>query len=193
MLLAISLHFLPPLHLLTPSGFFNGMLGVSEPVASNFYTLFHLIPLTLFVSRNLTLIYIPLSGFLDSLLCDLIAPTPGLVFFSTDATPASGSIIIFVRQGLSFSELSTIFLSSLDSYSDYVGVNISTTTPRCHFLMCTPLIFALLRRMVEPTPFLSPFFPFSEISLFWGTVTTIIPSGTQKVLLTTVGRKYSTR
>ena len=45
--------------------------------------------------------------------------------FSTDATHASGGIIIFVRQGLSFSELSTSFLSSLDSYSDYVGVNIS--------------------------------------------------------------------
>ena len=31
----------------------------------------------------------------------------------------------YVRQGLSFSELSTSCLSSLDPYSDYVGVNIS--------------------------------------------------------------------
>ena len=38
---------------------------------------------------------------------------------------ASSDVIIFVRQGLSFSELSTSFLSSLDPYSDYVGVNIS--------------------------------------------------------------------
>ena len=38
---------------------------------------------------------------------------------------ASGGVVIFVRQGLSFSELSTTSLSSLDSYSDYVGVNIS--------------------------------------------------------------------
>ena len=45
--------------------------------------------------------------------------------FSTDATHASGGIIIFVRQGLSFSELSISFLSSLDSYSGYVRVNIS--------------------------------------------------------------------
>ena len=45
--------------------------------------------------------------------------------FSPDATHASGSIIIFVRQGLSFSELSTSSLSSLDPHSDYVGVNIS--------------------------------------------------------------------
>ena len=44
---------------------------------------------------------------------------------SRDATHASGGVIIFVRQGLSFSELSISTLSSLDPYSDYVGVNIS--------------------------------------------------------------------
>ena len=38
---------------------------------------------------------------------------------------ASGGVVIFVKQGLSFSELSTSSLSSLDPYSDYVGVNIS--------------------------------------------------------------------
>ena len=54
-----------------------------------------------------------------------MAPTPNLVFFSTDVTDASGGVIIFVRYGLSFSELSTSSLSSLDPYSDYVGVNIS--------------------------------------------------------------------
>ena len=40
--------------------------------------------------------------------------------FSTDATHASGGILIFVRQGLSFPELSTSSLSSLDPYSDNV-------------------------------------------------------------------------
>ena len=45
--------------------------------------------------------------------------------FSTDVTDASGDVIIFVRQGLSFSELSTSSLSSLDPYSDYIKVNIS--------------------------------------------------------------------
>ena len=45
--------------------------------------------------------------------------------FSTDITDASGGVIIFVRQGLSFSELSTSSLSLLDPYSDYVEVNIS--------------------------------------------------------------------
>ena len=47
----------------------------------------------------------------------------GILF--SDTTHASGGVIIFVRQGLSFSELSTSSLSSLDPYSDYVGVNIS--------------------------------------------------------------------
>ena len=44
---------------------------------------------------------------------------------SPDATHASDGVVIFVRQGLSFSELSTSSLSLLDPYSDYVGVNIS--------------------------------------------------------------------
>ena len=44
---------------------------------------------------------------------------------SPDTTHASGGVVIFVRQGLSFSELSTSSLSLLDPYSDYVGINIS--------------------------------------------------------------------
>ena len=44
---------------------------------------------------------------------------------SSDATHSGGGVVIFFRQGLSFSELSTTSLSSLDPYSDYVGVNIS--------------------------------------------------------------------
>ena len=50
----------------------------------------------------------------------------------------------------------------------------------------------LLRRMAERTPFLPPSFPSPEISLFWGTSIAITPYGTQEVLPTTVGRKYST-
>ena len=53
---------------------------MSEPGALNYYTLFRLILLTLSVSRNLTLTCLSLSGSLDSLLCDLIAPTSGLAF-----------------------------------------------------------------------------------------------------------------
>ena len=45
--------------------------------------------------------------------------------FLTDVTDASGGVIIFVRQSSSFSELSISSLSSLDSYYDYVEVNIS--------------------------------------------------------------------
>ena len=45
--------------------------------------------------------------------------------FSTDVADASGGVIIFVKQGLFFSELSTSSVSSLDPYSDYVEVNIS--------------------------------------------------------------------
>ena len=45
--------------------------------------------------------------------------------FSTDVADASGGVIIFVKQGLFFSELSTSSLSSLGPYSDYVKVNIS--------------------------------------------------------------------
>ena len=45
--------------------------------------------------------------------------------FSADVADASGSVIIFVKQGLFFSELSTSSLSSLGPYSDYVEVNIS--------------------------------------------------------------------
>ena len=45
--------------------------------------------------------------------------------FSTDVVDASGGVIIFVKQCLFFSELSTSSLSLLDPYSDYVEVNIS--------------------------------------------------------------------
>ena len=44
---------------------------------------------------------------------------------SRDARHASGGVVIFVRQSLSFSEPSTSSPCSLDPYSDYVGVNIS--------------------------------------------------------------------
>ena len=98
------------------------MLRVSKPGALNCYTLFRLIPLTLFVSRNLTLIYLPFSGF-SALRSNGTHSRFGM--FSIDVTDASGSVIIFVRQGLSFYELSTSSLSSLNLYSDYVEVNIS--------------------------------------------------------------------
>ena len=45
--------------------------------------------------------------------------------FSTDGADASGGVIIFVKHGLSYSELYTSFLSLLDPYFDYVEINIS--------------------------------------------------------------------
>ena len=80
--------------------------------------------------------------------------------FSTDVTDASGSVIIFVRQGLSFSELSNAFLSSLDPNSDYVEVNISLKDSSLHsFFNVYASLFAFLRRIAEPISFLPPFFP----------------------------------
>ena len=99
------------------------MLAVSEPGALSYYTLFCLILLTLSVSKNPTSTHFPLTGSLDSLLCNLIASTAGVWHSFSDATHASGGVIIFVS--LSFSELSTSSLSSLDPYPDCVGVNIS--------------------------------------------------------------------
>ena len=79
LLLAVLLRLLPPLPL-TLSGFFNGMLEVFEPGALNCFTFFHPILLTLSTSRNPILTHFPLFGFLDSLLCILIALTPSLAF-----------------------------------------------------------------------------------------------------------------
>ena len=111
---------------------------------------------------------------------------------SPDATHAS-SVVIFIRQGLSFSELSTSSLSSLDSYSDYVRVNTSLNNSSLHsFLNVHAPLFSHPQRMAEPTPFLPPFFPPPEISSFWGTSITITSFGTQEIRSTPAGRKYST-
>ena len=135
------------------------MLGVSAPGTLNYYTLFRFIPLILFISRILTLIYLPLFRSLDSLLCDLIAPTLDLVFF-TDVADASGGVIIFVKQSLFSSELSTSSLSSLGPYSDYVEVNISPNdSSSLSLLNAYAPLFVLLRRIAEPISFLFPFFP----------------------------------
>ena len=107
--------------LLTLSGFSNGMLEVFEPGALNYFTFFRPILLTVSVSRNPILTHLPsfrIPGF-SALRSDRTHSQSGIL--SPDATHASGGVIIFVRQGLSFSELSTSSLSSLNPYSDYVG------------------------------------------------------------------------
>ena len=63
-----------------------------------------------------------IPGF-SALRSDHIHSRSGILSF--DATHTSSGVVIFVRQSLSFSEVSTSSLSSLDPYSDYVGINIS--------------------------------------------------------------------
>ena len=106
---------------------------------------------------------------------------------------ASGGVVIFVTQGLSFSELSTSSLSSLDPYSDYVGINISlNNSSSVSFLNVYDPLFACPQRMAEPIPPLPPFFLSQQISSFWWTSIANTPSGNQESLPTPVGRKYST-
>ena len=105
--------------------------------------------------------------------------------FFTDATYASGGLIIFVKQGLSFSELINSSLSSLDPYFDYVEVNISPNdASSISFLNVYAPLIRCSPRDSRTDSFSPLFFLFSEISSFWGIVTTITPTGTQKVFLT---------
>ena len=124
-LLAVSLHLWPPYPILTPSGFFNGVLAFSKPGGLNCYTFFCLISLTLFVSSNLTLTHLPLSRFLDSLLCALIALTPGLAFsLLMPCTPVAASSFLSGRAYSFLNFLPPLFLC-LNLTPDYVRVNIS--------------------------------------------------------------------
>ena len=92
LLLVVLLRLLPPLLPLTLSGFFNGMLEVSEPGALNYFIFYCPIQLILSASRNPISTPLPLSEFLDFLLCVLIAPTPGLAFsLLIPRTPAAAS------------------------------------------------------------------------------------------------------
>ena len=78
--LALGRPSTPPLLSLTLSGLFNGMMEVSVPGALNYFTFSHPIQSTFSASRNPISTPLPLSGFLDSLFCVLIALTPGLAF-----------------------------------------------------------------------------------------------------------------
>ena len=80
LLLAVLLCLLPPPLPLTLSGFSNGMLEVFEQGALNYFAFSHPILSTLSASRIPILTHLPLSEFLDSLLCVLIIPTPALAF-----------------------------------------------------------------------------------------------------------------
>ena len=79
---------------------------------------------------------------------------------SIDVADASGGVIIFVKQGLFFSEPSTSSLSLLGPYSNNVEVNISLNdSSSLSFLNVYVPLFVLLQKIAEPISFLSPFFP----------------------------------
>ena len=112
---------------------------------------------------------------------------------SRDTTHASGGVIIFVRQGLSFSELSTSSLSFLDPYSNYIRVNISlNSSSSLSFLN----VYAPPIRSSPTdgrTDSFSPSILCSSINFFLlGASIAITPSGNQEVLPIPVGRKYLT-
>ena len=155
--------------------------------------LFRLIPLTLFVSRNPTLIYLSLSRFLDSLLCDLIAPTPGLVFFLLmPRTLAAALSFLSGRAYPPLTFLPPLFLR-LTPYSDYVGVNISLNNfSSLSFLNVYATPIRSSPRDSRTDFFFSSILPFfRNFFILGGTSTTMISSATQKVLPTPVGRRYS--
>ena len=91
---------------LTFSGFFNGMLEVFEPEALNYFTFSRPILLTLSASSSPILTPLPLSGFLDSLLCVLIAPTPGLAFFLV--MPRTLAVALSFSSGRAYPSLNSL-------------------------------------------------------------------------------------
>ena len=111
MLLAVSLYLLLPFSLLNSIRVLQWNAGGLRARSTELLTLFRFIPLTIFVSRNLTLIHLPLSGSLDSLLCVPIAPTPDLVFFLLmSQTLAVASSFSSGRASPSLSFLPSLFL-----------------------------------------------------------------------------------
>ena len=119
-----------------------------------------------------------------------MAPTPSGIF-STVVKHASGGIIIFVKQGLSFSELSTLSLSSLDAYSDYVGINISLNNfSSLSFLnvYAPPICSSTDSRT---NSFSSSILPSSRNLFILGSFNCHYPLWDSKILPTSVGRKYS--
>ena len=104
---------------------------------------------------------------------------------------ANGSIIIFVRQGLFFSDLSTSSFPLLDPYYDYVEINISLNNS---FLLSFLNVYASLiwssSTNNKTDSFFPPFFLPPEIS-FWRTSTAIIICGTKKAFPIFVGEEVT--
>ena len=153
MSLAAFLHLLFPLPLLICSWFFNGMPKAFETGVLNYHTSYCFIWRILSVFRNPTVTHpysFRIPGFY-ALQLDRTHSRTGILSFNDPH--ASDGIIIFARQGLSFSELS---MFSLSSHGPYCELFLAL------FLMYMLLLFAFLRRIAKPTPFSPP-----EIFLFW--------------------------
>ena len=96
---------------LTLSGIFNGMLEVFEPGALNYFIFSCPILSTLSAFWNQVLTHLPFSGFLDSLLCVLIAPIPDLAFsLLMPRTPAAALSLSSGRAYSSLNFLPLLFL-----------------------------------------------------------------------------------
>ena len=169
------------------------MLEVFEPRALNYFTFSRPILSTLSASRNPILTHLPLSRFLDSLLCVLIASTSGLAFSLLMPPTLAAALSLSSGRAYPFLNfLPPLFLCLIPTL-DYIGFNSSfNNSSSVSFLNVYAPLFTPPQRMTEPIPSLPLFFPPPEISSFWGTLIAIIPSGTQQVLPTPAGRKYLT-
>ena len=92
------------------------------------------------MSRNPILTSLPLFGFLDSLLCILIAPTPSLTFslLIPHTLAAALSSISSGRVYPFLNFLLPLFLLLIPTLIMSGQTSLSTTPPRSLFLMCTP-------------------------------------------------------
>ena len=130
-----------------------------------------------------------IPGF-SALRSDRIHSRSGIL--SSDTTHASGGVVIFVRQGLFFSELSTSSLSSLDPYSDYVGINISlNNSSSLSFLNVYAPLYTPPQRMAEPIPSLNLSFLLQK-SLYSGDFNCHHPLWDSRGTSDPHGKKYST-
>ena len=160
MLLAVSLYLLLSLSLLNSLGVLQWNAG-GLPAKSTKLLHFissHPVDLIHIQESNLNLSsFFQIPGF-SALRSDRTHSRSGI--FSTDVADACGGVIIFVKQGLSFSELSTSSLSSLGPYSDYVKVNISLNNfSSLSFLIVYTSPIRSSTKDSRNNFFLSPFFP----------------------------------
>ena len=140
MFLTVSLYVLHPLPILNSLGVFRCNAGDLQARSTKLLHFISSYPFDFICIQEPNLDLSPsfwIPGF-SALRFDGTHSQSGI--FSTDVTDASGRVIISVRQGLSFSELSISFLSSFDPNSNYVEVNIYLKDSSSHSFLnvCAP-------------------------------------------------------